>query len=173
MVDPTQNTTSTPAPDHAAADLAHQSPRRIAPTPQMSSRQLILALIAVCLAPLITLSGYAVLYGKASEQKLPVEILVDRRLLPTIDGRGQMLDDVLVIKNENDFDIPNVTLNLNGQYFLYQDKPLAAGETLVVRQAAFATKSSQFWEPGVYQITKILVTGRLPSGARGVTEVLY
>ncbi|MEM1227358.1 MAG: hypothetical protein AAGJ40_16785 [Planctomycetota bacterium] len=162
-------TSSTP-PDPS---LVHQSPRSIAPAPRLSTRGLVIALATVCLIPLASLSLYAVLYGKASEQTLPVSVLIDRRPLPTIDGRSQMLEDVLVVENLESYDIPNVTLNLNGQYFLYQDRPLPAGETLVVRQAAFATKSNQFWKPGRYPITKILVTGRLPSGARGVTEVLY
>ncbi|MEM6366555.1 MAG: hypothetical protein AAF745_19165, partial [Planctomycetota bacterium] len=131
------------------------------------------ALISACLLPLSSLSIYAVVAGKAIEQTLPVAITIDRRPLPTINGQGRVLEDVLVVESEAEFDIPNVTMNLNGQYFLYQDKPLAAGETLVVRQAAFATKSNQYWVPGRYAITKVLVTGRLPSGARGVTEVLY
>lgn len=148
-------------------------PRSIAPAPRLSARGLFVSLAAVCLFPLITLSVYAVLFGKASEHKLPVTILVDRRPIPTIDGKGQILDDVVVIQSEVDFAIPNVTVNLNGQYFLYQEKPLAGGEELVVRQAAFATKSSQRWVPGRYPLDEITVTGRLPSGARGVTEVRY
>lgn len=154
-------------------DARFEPPRSIAPAPQLSPRGLFLALAAVCLFPLITLSAYAVFFGKASEHKLPVEILIDRRPLPTIDGRGRVLDDVVVIQSQVDFDIPNVTVNLNGQYFLYQDSPLAAGEELVVRQAAFATKSSQFWVPGRYPLNEITVTGKLPSGARGVTEVQF
>ncbi|SMP46983.1 hypothetical protein SAMN06265222_102216 [Neorhodopirellula lusitana] len=148
-------------------------PRSIAPAPRLSSRGLFVSLAMVCLLPLITLSAYAVLYGKASEHSLPVDVLVDRRLLPTIQGTSQMLDDVVVIRNQAEFEITNVTVNLNGQYFLYQDKPLAIGEELVVRQAAFATKSSQRWVPGRYPIDEITVTGKLPSGARGVTEVNF
>lgn len=154
-------------------DSRFDSPRSIGPAPQLSTRGLFLALGAVCLFPLITLSAYAVVFGKASEHKLPVSILVDRRPLPTIDGKAKMLDDVVVIQSEVDFNIPNVTINLNGQYFLYQDRPLAAREELVVRQAAFATKSSQRWVPGRYPITDITVTGKLPSGARGVTEIQF
>jgi hypothetical protein len=154
-------------------DPRFESPRSIAPAPRLSARGLFLALGAVCLFPLITLSVYAIVFGKASEYKLPVAVLVDRRPLPTVDGKAQVLDDVVVIQSQVDFDIPNVTVNLNGQYFLYQDKPLAAGEELVVRQAAFATKSNQRWVPGRYPLDEITVTGKLPSGARGVTEVQF
>jgi len=154
-------------------ELAHQPPRSIAPAPQMSSRQLFLALLAVCLFPLVTLSLYAVFYGKASENQLPVEITIDRRPVPTADGSSARLQDVVVVENLTPHEIPNLTMNLNGQYFLYQDRPLGVGETLVVRQAAFMTKSNQRWAPGRYPITDITVTGRLPSGARGVTEITY
>ncbi|MEO9592283.1 hypothetical protein [Rhodopirellula bahusiensis] len=151
----------------------HEPPRSIAPTPQLSTRGLFLALATVCFVPLFGLSLYAVIFGKASEHELPVEILIDRRPLLTIEGNSKLLDDVVVVTNEADFEIPNITMNLNGQYFLYQDKPLAVGETLVLRQAAFATKSSQFWVPGRYPITEITVTGKLPTGARGVKEVQF
>lgn len=148
-------------------------PRSIGPAPQLSARGLFLALAAVCLFPLITLSAYAIVFGKASEHELPVDVLLDRRPLPTIDGQARRLDDVVVIQSQVDFDIPNLTINLNGQYFLYQDKPLFAGEELIVRQAAFATKSNQRWVPGRYPLSEITVTGKLPSGARGVTEVQF
>ncbi|MCM2373383.1 hypothetical protein [Aporhodopirellula aestuarii] len=174
--DATQNSISTEPPSvdsETRDDVVFESPRSIAPVAQLSTRGLFLALAAVCLFPLITLSAYAIIFGKASEHQLPVNVIVDRRPLPTFDGEKQILEDVVVIENEADFAIPNVTVNLNGQYFLYQDKPLEIGETLVVRQAAFATKSSQRWVPGRYRLTDITVTGKLPSGARGVTEVQY
>lgn len=165
-----EKTTTDSAPD---SDAVFDGPRSIAPVTQLSTRGLFLALAAVCLFPLITLSAYAVIFGKASEHKLPVSVIIDRRPLPTQDGTKRLLEDVIVIENEADFEIPNVTVNLNGQYFLYQDKPLAVGEELVVRQAAFATKSNQRWVPGRYRLDEITVTGKLPSGARGVTEIQY
>lgn len=151
----------------------HEPPRSIAPTPQLSTRGLFVALATVCFVPLFGLSLYAVVFGKASEYELPVEIIIDRRPLLTVEGNSQLMDDVIVVTNNADFEIPNLTMNLNGQYFLYQDKPLAVDETLVLRQAAFATKSSQFWVPGRYPITEITVTGKLPTGARGVKEVQF
>lgn len=171
-------TTDFAGDSHTSEIVSHDehvfdSPRSIAPVPQLSSRGLFLSLAAVCLLPLIALTAYAIIFGKASEHKLPVTVSIDRRPLPTVDGSRRILEDVIVIENEADFEIPNLTLNLNGQYFLYQDQPLAIGESLVVRQAAFATKSSQRWVPGLYRIDEVTVTGKLPSGARGVTEVQY
>jgi len=175
MNEPTEKSPSPfQSPAESPEDAAvYDPPRSIAPVPQLSSRGLFLSLAAVCLTPLITLSVYAFLYGKASENLLPVNVLIDRRPLPTLDGRARILEDVIVIENEADFAISNVTVNLNGQYFLYQNKPLTIGEELIVRQAAFATKSNQRWVPGRYPIDEITVTGKLPSGARGVTELSY
>lgn len=157
----------------ASTDAAFQPPRSIAPGPQLSSRALFLALAAVCLLPLIVLTAHAVFFGRASEHKLPVAVRVDRLPLPTSDGQSLVLEDVVVIQSEADFEIPNLTVNLNGQYFLYQDKSLARDELLIVRQAAFATKSSQRWVPGRYPIDTVTVTGKLPSGARGVSEFRF
>lgn len=153
-----------------AEPLTHQPPRRIAPAPQLSSRGLLLALLMVCLLPLAGLSLYAIFYGSAADRPLPVGVKLERRPVQAADGQGAMLADVVVIENLADHDIPQLTADLNGQYFLYQDAPLKEGETLVVLQSAFATKSNQRFEPGSYPITEVNVTGRLPSGARGVAE---
>jgi hypothetical protein len=112
-------------------------------------------------------------FGRAAEHTLPVEITLDRRFVETRDGTGAALTEVVVVESLADFDITNVTLNLNGQYFLYQDAPLKARETLVLPQQIFATKSNQRFTPGRYPITDVTVTGKLPSGARGVTETPF
>ncbi len=113
------------------------------------------------------------IFGRAAEHTLPVNITLDRRFVETRDGTGAVLTDVVVVESLADFDIPNVTLDLNGQYFLYQDSPLKAGDTLVLPQQIFATKSNQRFTPGRYPIEDVTVTGKLPSGARGVTETPF
>lgn len=143
------------------------------PEPKLSGRGLTIALLTACFLPLFALSIYAMIVGGAFDKPLPVTVEVDRRPLPVVNGEAAMMDDVLVITNEADFDIPRLTIDINGQYFLHQDKPLRAKEQLVVRQAAFATKANQFWVPGNYPITEINVTGQLPSKARGVLEVNF
>ena len=148
-------------------------PPRIAPTLTLSSRGLLLLLLLVCLVPLSGLTLYAMVFGRAAEYKLPVNITIERRFVETRDGTGAVLTDVVVVESLADFDIPNVTLDLNGQYFLYQDAPLKAGETLVLPQQIFATKSNQRFTPGRYPIEDVTVTGKLPSGARGVTETPF
>ena len=154
-------------------DSALQPPISIAPKATLSGPGLLLILLGTCLGPLIVLSVYKAVAGPAIEAELPVRVLIDQRPLATANGSGSIVDDVVVITNESDDRIRHLTINLNGQYFMYHDRPLAAGESLVLRQAVFATKSSQRWVPGRWPLEKVLVTGQLPSGARGVTEVRY
>lgn len=143
------------------------------PEPKLSGRGLTILLLLVCLLPLIGLTTYAVLHGPATDKSLPVEVQVTKRPVMVASGEGAILTDVIVVKNKADFDIPNLTLDLNGQYFLYQDSPLKAGEELVLPQQIFSTKSNQRWVPGRYPLSEVNVTGRLPSGARGVVEIEF
>ena len=143
------------------------------PEPKLSGRGLTLALLLACILPLSGLSIYAVIAGGAFDKPLPVEVEIERRALPVASGEAAMMEDVLVLRNMSEHEIPRLTIDINGQYFLHQEKPLGAGEELVLRQAAFATKANQFWVPGRYPITEVNVTGQLPSRARGVLEVAY
>lgn len=153
--------------------LAHQPPRSISPAPRLSGKALTAALLAACLLPLLAISIYAALFGRAADHDLPVRVKLDRRPVDAMGSQGAVLADVVVIENLARHEIPNVTIDLNGQYFLYQNSPLAVGETLVLPQTVFSTKSNQRFEPGLYPITEVTVTGRLPSGARGVAEVPF
>jgi len=149
------------------------SPMNLAPTAKLSPKTLTLLLVATCLVPLITLSGYAILFGKASDAPLDVEVVVAKEPVEAVGGQGAILTDVVVIRNLTDHKLPNLTMNLNGQYFLYRDSPVLPGERLVFPQSIFATKSNQRWVPGRYPLTKINVTAKLPSGKRGVKIVKY
>ena len=136
--------------------------------PRLSSRGLTLALLAACLLPLISLSIYAIIVGGTRDKPLPVIVEIGRRPDPVPDGSGAVLTEVVIIRNLADFEIPRLTIDLNGQYFLHREKPLEIGEELVLPQQIFSTKSNQRWQPGTYPITEINVTGQLPSRARGV-----
>ena len=143
------------------------------PAPTLSPRALTLLWLAVCLVPLTAITAYVLIYGRTSDQPLPVTVSLDKRPVDTVGGGGAMVTDVVVINNHGDFDIPNLTMDLNGQYFLYRQSPLKAGEELVLPQEIFSTKSNQRFVPGRYPIRTVNVTGRLPSGARGVAEVHF
>ena len=156
-----------------AEDLAHQPSPSIAPTPRLSSRGLFIALALTCILPLTALSIYAAVFGRAIQNTLDVKVTLERQLVPTVNGVGAIPTDVVRIENQTGHDVPNLTVDLNGQYFMYQDSPLADGETITLPQNIFATKSNQRFVPGRYRIEDVTVTGRLPSGARGVIEVPF
>ena len=144
--------------------------RRLRGGPSLGARGLTLSLLAACFIPLAGLSIYAITVGGAYDKPLPVEVAIDVRPVELASGGGAVLAPVVVIRNLADFEIPRLTIDLNGQYFLHQDAPLRVGEELVLPQEIFSTKSNQRWKPGVYPITEINVTGQLPSRARGVLE---
>lgn len=153
--------------------VAFDPPASIAPVAQLSTRSFFIAFALVCLIPLAILSGYAVRFGKATEQTLPVSVSIDRRPVETTRAQRIELEDVIVLVNDADFAISNVYVDLNGQFFMYVDRPLAAGDNLVLPQTGFVNRSGQRWVPGNFRIEKITVMGKLPSRARGVIEFRY
>ncbi|QEG40009.1 hypothetical protein [Roseimaritima ulvae] len=143
------------------------------PGPKLSSRTLTLSLMGACFLTLLMLFSYALFYGRGYDKSLPVTVTLEQRPVEALGGRGAVLTDVVVVKSLAETDLPRVTLDLNGQYFLYQDAPLRAGEELVLPLGIFKTKSNQTFVPGRYPVTEVNVTAQLPSGARGVAEVTF
>lgn len=145
----------------------------VAPTLRLSPRALTTLLLLTCLIPLITLSAYATFFGKARDAILDVDVVLGKEPVEAIGGQGAILADVLVIENKTDHELPNLTVDINGQYYLHRQSPVRPGERLVFPQQIFATKSNQRWVPGRYPITEINVTAKLPSGRRGVKVIEY
>ncbi len=157
----------------AAASSQFGSPKSTAPKARLSGTAFTLLLMTACFVPLAFLTGYAVLYGKASDKVLPVEIGVTREPVDAAGGQGAILTDVLWVKNSGPDTLANVTIDINGQYFLYRQAPLLANERLVLPQMVFSTKSSQRWEPGRYPIKEITVTAKIPGGSRAIKSVSF
>lgn len=132
-----------------------------------------MALLLVCLLPLCGLTIYAVVADRAADKSLPVRVDFGKRPVEVPGGEAAIVTDVLILTNLANFSIPRITIDINGQYFLHRDAPLAIGEELVLPQQIFSTKSNQRWVPGRYPITEINVTGQLPSKARGVLKIEY
>lgn len=151
----------------------HEMPKSIAPTPRLSGLAFTTLLMLTCFVPLIGLSVYASFFGRASDADLPVAIGVGKEPVQAMGGQGAILTDVVWLESQFDSDLPNVTIDLNGQYFLYRQSPLAPGERLVLPQQIFSTKSNQRWVPGRYAITEINVTAKLPSGRRAVKTLTF
>lgn len=139
----------------------------------LSSRTLTVTWLAACFLTLAVLFSYAIFYGRGYDRPLPVEVTLERRPVEVVGGRGAAMTDVVVVRNLSDLTLPRVTMDLNGQYFLYRDQPLQPREELVLPQEIFRTKSNLMFVPGRYPITEVNVTAQLPSGARGVAEVEF
>ncbi len=158
------------AQPHSAPTATADAPH-LAPAPKLSPVVLTVLLVAACLVPLAGLTLYATFFGRASDAELPVEVTVGKEPVESVGGQGAILADVVAIKNLADHELSNLTVDLNGQYFLHRHSPLSAGERVVFPQQIFATKSNQRWVPGRYALTQINVTAKLPSGRRGVKIV--
>jgi len=114
---------------------------------------------------------YSLFPESVGGKPLPVEVQLDRQPIETTSGMGAVLTEVLVVRNLSNHEIPKLTLEINEQYLLFQDPPLAIGESLVLPQRVFTDKrSSQRFNPSKYPVKDVIVTGQLPSGARGMTK---
>ena len=146
---------------------------QVAPVVRLSPRMLTILLVSSCLVPLIGLSVYAMFFGRASDAPLHVDVRVGKEPVEAFGSQGAILTEVVVIENLTGHELPNLTVDLNGQYFLHRQSPVAIDERLVLPQQIFATKSNQRWVPGAYPLKEITVTAKLPSGRRGVKSVTF
>lgn len=122
------------------------------------------------------LAVYATFPDSVGGPPLPVAVEltkapVDSPGIEPTGNAGQFVTDVIAVTNPNEFDIGRLTVDINGQYLYLQSGPLAAGETLIAPLRMFTDKrSSQRYRPDKYPPEDVVVTGQLPSGARGVTK---
>ena len=144
-----------------------ESPRNVAPSLQLSRRGLVLSLLAMAACGL---GVYSLFPESVGGPALPVTIGLDHQPVETVDGAA-VLTPVVIVSNPNPFDIPKLTLEINGQYLLFRDSPLESEESLVLPQKVFTDKrSSQRFNPDRYSVQDVVVTGQLPGGARGVSK---
>jgi hypothetical protein len=138
--------------------------------PRLAPKVLTLMFVGTIAGMVAILATLTVVLGRAHDKPLPVAVSPeDRMIAATIGGqKAQLMRPVIVVKNLSNESIPNLAIDINGQYFMYQNKPLEAGEELVILQEQFTTKSGQVWVPGRWAIKKVNVYGQLPSRARGI-----
>ena len=148
--------------------MSKQANPTLAPTTRLSSRGLTIALLSMAI---VGLSVYAMFPESVGGPPLPVTVTVDRQPIETTGGQGALLTEVVVVENQADHDIKRLSIEINGQYLLFQNSPLLVAEKLVLPQRVFTDKrSSQRFNPDKYEVEEIIVTGQLPSGARGVSK---
>lgn len=141
----------------------------INPGPGLSRRGLILSLAGSVIAGLLVYSLFPESVGGPS---LPVEVTLDYSMVETVNGQGLVPTEVVVVKNLEAFEIPRLSLEINGKYLLYRKSPLKASEELTLPLQVFTdTKSSKRFNPREEEVEDIMVTGQLPSGSRGVNKI--
>ena len=140
----------------------------VAPTLQLSRRGLVLSLVAMVATGL---SVYALFPESVGGSPLPVEVRLDRQPVETPGGSGAVVTEVVVVDNLSDHDIPRLSVEINGQYLLIRQSPLAKRQSVVLPQRVFTDKrSSQRFDPSRYDVDEVTVSGQLPSRARGMSR---
>ena len=141
------------------------------PHVSLSRRGFVLSLLAAVAVGLMVYSLFPASVGGSS---LPVEVSLDYRMVDAVNGQGPVATEVVIVKNLEPFEIPRLSIEINGEYLLYRAAPLLANEELILPQQVFTDKrSSQRFNPRKYAVEDVVVTGQLPSGSRGVTKVDY
>ncbi|TWU60408.1 hypothetical protein Poly51_06840 [Rubripirellula tenax] len=141
---------------------------KIAPTMRLTRTGLIASLTSMVVAGLAV---YSLFPSSVGGPPLPVEVTLGNEPVVTTSGNGAMVTEVVIVKNASDHEIPKLTIDINGQYLMIQGAPLKVGETLTMPQSIFTDKrSSQRFNPVKYDVEDVVVTGQLPSGARGVSK---
>lgn len=167
---PSESRTGVVASDRERVAERGDSPK-IAPTLKLSRVGLILSLAAMVGAGL---GVYALFPDSVGGPPLPVEVRLDRQPVDTANGSGAVVTEVVVVTNLTDHEIPKLSVDINGQYLLFRDSPLAQKELLVLPLRVFTDKrSSQRFNPSKYPVEDVTVTGQLPTGARGVTQFVF
>ena len=141
---------------------------RVAPTLKLSRRGLVCCLCAVIG---VGLAVYAIFPESVGGPPLPVETVLDRAAVETVGGQGAVVTEIVRVSNQTDHEIKKLTIEINGQYYLFRDSPLLPRENLVVPLRVFTDKrSSQRFDPARHQVDEIIVAGQLPNGARGISK---
>ncbi len=150
------------------SDTAPRTAPQIAPTLQLSRRGLVISLASMVA---VGLSVYALFPETINGPQLPVQAKLDRQAVASQSAAGATLTSVVVIENLSNDPIPRLGIEINGQYLLHRQSPLDVGESIVLPLRVFTDKrSSQRYDPVKYPPTEVIVTGQLPSGARGISK---
>ena len=144
------------------------APPKTAPTLKLSRLGLIVSLLAMVA---FGLGVYAIFPDSVGGPPLPVKVTLDRQAVSAPGNTGAILTDVVLLENLIDAPIAKLTVDINGQYLYLQNAPLEPRQILSLPQRMFTDKrSSTRFEPVKYPIEDIVVTGQIPSGARGVSK---
>ena len=157
--------------DSSESPVSIQDKSAVVPRLHLSRRGLCVCLVLMVAAGL---SVYAMFPERVGGPPLPVVVELGKGAMPTGDGAGKLLTEVIVLTNLTDHPIPRFSIEINDQYLLIRDAPLAANERLELPQRVFTDKrSSHRFNPVKYPVEAVTLTGQLPSGARGVTRFLF
>jgi hypothetical protein len=127
----------------------------------LSRRGLTLLFGLVLLCPIVIVGALAVILPAAHDRPLAVSA----ELVAT-GGKPQKLR----IRNEGEFPLRAVRIELNGAFAYFPQAPLPPGEEVDLDLDWFMKKTGSHLEPGQTEIRTIHISARLPGNQRAVFE---
>lgn len=156
------------AGDESASAGTERNSVRVSPRNQLSRSTLAIAFVVMIA---VGLGVYAIFPESVGGPPLPVSVSVEEAPVETTNGKFAVMTEVIRVTNTSDGGIGNLTVEINGQYLMTQASPLEPGESIVLPQQVFTDKrSSQRFDPAKTEVEEVVVTGQLPSKARGVSQ---
>ncbi len=158
-------------PSTAPEPVPPMEMQRVAPRARLSRTNLILAFVTMVG---VGLGVYALFPENVGGPPLPVAVALDDAPMKTRGAEIAVLTKVMTVTSELDQPIGNLTIILNGHYWLTHAAPLGPGETLTFPLEVFTDKrSSRRFDPAEHEVTDIVVGGQLPSKTRGVSKFRF
>ncbi|TWU06472.1 hypothetical protein [Stieleria varia] len=144
---------------------------KLAPTLRLSRFGLVVALAGMVATGLLV---YAIFPSSVGGPPLPVAVRLEKQPVQTTAGDRALLTEVIAVQNIADHELKKIAIEINGQYLMFNEAPLVAGDSLVLPLRVFTDKrSSQRYDPIRYPVEEVIVRGQLPSNARGVSEFSF
>lgn len=175
-----KSSSTRPVSESASTDTQAQLPPEsnrlsqpvAAAAPQLSRRWLTISLIAVTLIPVALAATVWYAIPSNPEPELAVEVSLEPVSWPP-DGQGEVrLMPGVRLHNPTNQRWQNISMAINSQFYFYCPEPLEAHSDFSVPLAFFKTSGNQTFRPTMQQIKKLTVYAQLPSGRRGIRDLI-
>ena len=148
---------------------------QLASTPRFTHRALTIALIAMCIVPLVLLTALFIYLPPVYEGQLDARVWAEG--LPAAefyespyDQRPDVPDGELVIVNTSDHDWTHLNIQINRHYQIYEREPIPAGQTRRFKLSRFITRTGATFELKYNPIKHVRIYARRPTRDRATFE---
>lgn len=148
---------------------------QLAAAPRFTHRALTIALIAMCVVPLVLLTVLFIYLPPVYEGELDARVWAEG--LPPAefyeipyDNRPEVADGELVVVNMGDHDWTHLNIQINRHYQIYEREPIPAGQTRRFKLSRFITRTGATFELRYNPIKHVRIYARRPTRDRATFE---